>query len=776
LSILALLVLAGTLTVCLRAFEPPTAVFGSVMANTGSSSPPLALPCIQGAPDGRGAGDGVVASPAAQEQGRLQSPPARVSDVVDDYHGTRIADPYRWLEDTTSTETAAWIKAENSVTFAYLQRLPQREAFRRRLTELWNYAKVDVPVRVAGRLYFTMNSGLQNQAVLYEQADLKGTPKVILDPNVFSKEGATAVMSHAVSPDARRLAYATSIGGSDFSELRVRDLASGQDLPDRVQWVKVSNTVWTEDGRGFFYSRYPAPPPGAALTAANANHKLYYHTVGTAQEADRLVLEVPEHPDWIFVPFMGSDGRYLFISVTRGTETRRRLYYLDLKNPKQPDLAAPVIRLIDQADANYVPVGVKNGVLFALTDLGAPNHRVIAIDLAKPDRAGWTTIVPEARDAIDGAALGYPNFGATLAGNHLVVNYLKDVRTRLAVFRLDGTPEADVPLPGPGAVSIFSGALSARADTEELFFGFASFLTPTTVYRYTFNGRPVPFVTVTTPFNAVPFETTQVFYPSKDGTRIPMFITARKGLVRDGSHPTLLTGYGGFSITIAPAFAPEYAAWLDAGGILAVPNLRGGGEYGEKWHAAGQFERKQNVFDDFIGAAEYLIRERYTSAAHLAIQGASNGGLLVGAAMTQRPDLFAAAVPSVGVLDMLRYHRFTIARFWISEYGSSEDPAQFTYLRAYSPLHNVRSGVCYPATLVTTADHDDRVVPGHSFKFAATLQAVQPCAHPVLIRVETTASHGYNPTDKRIAELADIFGFMASWTGLAASGGAAPPR
>jgi prolyl oligopeptidase len=697
---------------------------------------------------------GLVSALALAEGQSLHFPATPRDSVVDTYFGTKVAAPYHWLEDQNSPEVAKWVDAENEVTFAYLGGVALREPFRQRLTALWNYERTGVPAREAGRLFFGKNSGLQNQSVIYEADALSAAARQLLDPNALSPDGSTALATWTASPDGRWLAYGLSIGGSDWEELHVRALADGHDLPDTVHWVKFSNIAWTKDGNGFFYSRFPAPPKGQALSAAGINQKIYYHALGTADSSDHLVYARPDLPDWyVFAP-ISDDGRFLFILLQHGTETQNRLYYVDLKDPHHPDVAAPVTPLFEANDAEYAPLGTLGDTLFVQTTNGAPKRRIIALVLPDTARAHWRTVVPEGKDVIETAGL---------AGGRVVVQYLEDVKSRLRLFGADGHALGDVPLPGIGTVV----GLSSRADTPELFYAFTSFLYPTTVYHYDFaTGKSAPFQPPHVSFDPTGYETRQVFATSKDGTRVPMFVTLRKGTKLDGSHPTVLYGYGGFDISITPTFSAVVAMWLERGGIYAVATLRGGGEYGEAWHRAGMLDKKQNVFDDFIGAAEYLIAQRYTAPAHLAIHGYSNGGLLVGATMSERPDLFAAAYAGAGVMDMLRYQKFTAGVGWVPEYGSSDDSTLFRYLLRYSPVHNLKAGTCYPATIVTTADHDDRVVPSHSYEFMAALQAVQRCNRPVVIRTETKTSHGYMPTDKRIAQLADVWAFTGWNTGM----------
>ena len=685
----------------------------------------------------------------------VPTPPAtRATDQADDYHGRRVADPYRWLEDTDSPETAAWVEAQNAVTFAYLTGIPEREPIRRRLTELWNFERFSTPFRRAGRYFYFRNDGLQSQSVLYTQPSLDAPPTVLLDPNTMSADGTVALSMTAVSHDGRHLAYGTSTSGSDWQEFRVRAVADGRDLDDHLRWIKFSGASWTRDGKGFFYSRYPEPT-GAALTQSNRNQALYYHRLGTPQSADVLAFAQPDHPERGVGAQVTDDGRYAILGIWQGSATKNGVYVMDLADSARPRVDAPVVRLLDRFDAQYSFLGNDGPVLYLQTDLDAPRGRIVAIDLRRPDRGAWREIVPEGQDVLS---------GAEIIANTLVLQYLRDARSVLRLVRLDGTPVREVDLPAVGTV----GSLSGERDDREMFYSFTSYLFPTTIYRYDFaTGTSTVFRAPKVAFDTSPYVTEQVFFRSRDGTRVPMFITRRRDLVRDGSSPAYLTAYGGFNISTPPAFSVSNLVWLEMGGILAMPNLRGGGEYGEEWHQAGMLDRKQNVFDDFIAAAEYLVAEGYTSPAKLAIAGGSNGGLLVGAAMTQRPELFAAALPAVGVMDMLRYHKFTIGWAWVSEYGSADSAAQFEYLIRYSPLHNLAPGTDYPATMVTTADHDDRVVPGHSFKFAAALQAASAGRRPALIRIESKAGHGAGkPTAKIIEEQADRWAFLSRNLGM----------
>ena len=683
-------------------------------------------------------------------------PPARKSDVVDDYHGTKVADPYRWLEDVDSPETHAWVEAENRVTFAYLEQIPERERIRKRLTALWDYPKYGAPFKKGGRYFFFKNSGLQNQAVLYTQRSLTAEPEVLLDPNALSADGTVALSILAFAEDGRMMVYGTSGSGSDWQEFRVRDVTTKQDKSDHLKWIKFSGAAWTHDGAGFFYSRYPEPAAGVdPLLDVNHNQKVYYHKLGTDQSADRLIYERPDHPDWGFGVEVSADGRYAVYTVWLGTDRRNRIYYQDLGAPNAPKLDAPVVRLLDAFDASYGFVGNNGPVFFFQTDNAAPRSRIVAVDTRNPDARSWRELVPQAADPIEGSQIVHNTF---------VIRYLHDAASVLRLFALDGRPAGDVKLPTLGSIASVTG----EPKDDEMFYAFTSFLYPTTIFRHDFKtGQSSVFKAPEISFDASSYETVQVFYRSKDGTRAPLFLTYKKGLKRDGQNPTYLYAYGGFNVNMTPGFSIGVLAWLEMGGVYAQAVLRGGSEYGEEWHQAGMLERKQNVFDDFIAAAEYLIAEGYTSPPKLAIGGGSNGGLLIGAVLNQRPELFGAALPAVGVMDMLRFHKFTIGWAWVTEYGSADSAAQFPFLRAYSPLHNLRAGVSYPATFITTADHDDRVVPGHSFKFTAALQAAQGGSAPVLIRIETKAGHGAGkPTTKVIEEQADRWAFLVEVLGL----------
>jgi prolyl oligopeptidase len=680
-------------------------------------------------------------------QAPLRYPQPRKADVVDSYFGTPVEDPYRWMEDLNSAEVKQWVDAENAVTFKYLDALPLRDQLKTRITELWNYPRVSAPRYEGRRWFYSRNTGLQRQSVVFTRETLNGKETVAIDPNALSPDGSIALSGFSPAPDGQHIAYGQSEGGSDWSTYYVRELATGRQLADVIKWVKFSDIAWTEDGKGFFYGRYPEPRAGKALEDAVRDKKIFYHAVGTPQTADRLIYERPEEPMLFIDADRDETGRYIFFATNKGTSNKNELFVKDLGNPLAPRLDAPVRPLYPGHTAAYEPLGVVGGTLYLLTDRDAPNKKVVAVPIDRPDVANWKTIVAETRNAIDTARL--------IAGK-LAVNALVDVASEVKFYNLDGSSAGQITTPGLGTVSGPSG----RYARPEIFYTFTSPLYPVTVFRFDLaTGTSTPFESPKLTFDPTLYATERVFAASKDGTRVPLFITHKKTLQKDGANPTMLYGYGGFDISEVPRFRPEIPAFLDRGGVWATANMRGGGEYGEAWHEAGMFEKKQNVFDDFIAAAEYLVREKYASPQTLGIMGGSNGGLLVGAVMEQRPDLFAVVLPAVGVMDMLRYHRFTGGAAWATEYGSAENQKDFAYLRKYSPLHNVKAGTCYPATLVTTADHDDRVVPSHSFKFAATLQGAQSCDKPVLIRIETQGSHGYRPTDKRIAELADEWAF-----------------
>lgn len=677
-------------------------------------------------------------------QGSLNYPQTRQGDTVDNYHGIAVADPYRWLEDPDSPESRQWIEAQNQLTFGYLSQIKARQPLKERLTKLWNYERYGTPFKVCDRYFYFKNSGLQNQSVLYTLPDLDAEPRVLIDPNTLSEDGTIALSGLAVSENGQWLAYGLSTAGSDWKEWKVRNVETGEDLDDHLQWVKFSGASWTLDHQGFFYSRYDEPNANTQFEDINYYQKLYYHRLGTPQSDDELIYERPDQKEWMFGSDVTEDGKYLIIYVSQGSDPRNLIFWKDLT---QPD--AEIIELISTFDARFDVIDNDGSTFWFLTDLDAPKGRVIAIDLYNPQPEHWQEIIPEATDTLE---------TVRVLNNQFIAFYLKDAYTQIKVFELDGQFAQDLPLPGIGSVGGFSGK---RHDTET-FYSFTSFTTPTTIYRYDFTTHTSTlFRQPQIDFNPADYETQQIFYTSRDGTQVPMFITHKRGLSLDGSNPTYLYGYGGFNISLTPFFSVSNLVWMEMGGVYAVPNLRGGGEYGEAWHQAGTKLNKQNVFDDFIAAAEWLMQADYTSAEKLAIGGGSNGGLLVGACMTQRPDLFAAALPDVGVMDMLRFHKFTIGWAWTSDYGSPDDPEEFKALYAYSPLHNLRPGTAYPATMITTADHDDRVVPAHSFKFAAALQAAHEGDNPVLIRIETQAGHGAGkPTSKIIEAISDRWAFL----------------
>ncbi len=677
----------------------------------------------------------------------LAYPTSQKVDQVDDYHGTKVEDPYRWLEDPDSDETKAWVEAQNQVTFEYLNEITVREKIKQRLTQLWDYEKFSIPFKEgdrALRYFYFKNDGLQNQSVLYTLISLDAEPKVLLDPNKLSEDGTVALSGVSIREDAKLMAYGLSTSGSDWQEWKVRDIETGEDISDHLKWIKFSGASWTKDNQGFFYSRYDEPNEETKLEDVNYYQKLYYHQLGKPQSEDILIYHRPDQKEWGFSGGVTEDGRYLIISVWLGTDPKNLIFYKDLANPN-----AEVVELINEFEANYSFIDNDGDVFWFRTDLDAPRGRVIAIDTKNPARSQWQEIIPQTDEVLESVGL---------LNNQFVVDYLKDAHTQVKIFDLNGAFVREVELPGIGSAGGFSGK---RYDTET-FYSFTSFTTPATIYHYDMvSGESTIFRQPKVDFNPADYETNQVFYSSKDGTQVPMFITHKKGLQLDGNNPTYLYGYGGFNVSLTPSFSVGSLIWLEMGGVYAIPNLRGGGEYGEEWHQAGTKLNKQNVFDDFITAAEWLISNKYTKPAKLAIGGGSNGGLLVGACLTQRPDLFGAALPAVGVMDMLRFHKFTIGWAWCSEYGSAENPDEFKALYAYSPLHNLKSETSYPATMITTADHDDRVVPAHSFKFAAALQEAHAGKNPVLIRIETKAGHGAGkPTAKIIEEVADKWAFL----------------
>ncbi len=690
------------------------------------------------------------------DEPKLTYPPARHAEQVDDYHGEKIADPFRWLEDDNADETKAWVEAENKITSAFLDAVPERARLKERLTKLWNYERFGTPFQQGGRYFFTRNSGLQNQRVLYMSDRHEAPPRVLFDPNTLSADGTVSLAGYAVSDDGELLAYGLSRAGSDWEDWHVREVATGLEREDLVEWVKFSGVSWMKDGSGFFYSRFEAPRVGEEKKGVNEFQKLYFHKLGTKQSADTLIYERRDHADWGFNGAVTDDGRFLVIHVSKGTDTKNLTFYKDLADP-----AAKVVELIPAFEAAFSFIDNDGPLFFFETDLEAPRSRVIAIDIRQPERAHWREVIAQAEEPLKSVNVVHRQF---------LCNYLHDAHSLVRVMEWDGkAPHArlvrEQALPGIGSAEGFGGK---RGDIET-FYSFTSFTAPGTIYRLNLvSGESEVFREPRVDFKPDEYETKQVFFPCKDGTRIPMFITHKKGLALDGSAPALLYGYGGFNISLTPSFSVTDLVWMEMGGVFAMPNLRGGGEYGIAWHEAGIKARKQNVFNDFIAAAEWLVENKYTSREKLAIQGGSNGGLLIGACMTQRPELFGVALPAVGVLDMLRFHKFTIGWAWKSDYGSAENADEFRTLLAYSPLHNLKPGARYPATLITTGDHDDRVVPAHSFKFAARLQECQPPdGPPVLIRIEVKAGHGSGkPMTKIIEEKADQLSFLVRVFGM----------
>jgi len=719
-----------------------------VTVMVGCGTPP------RGAP--RSAPVAAVASPSAKASATapvlakpaFDYPPSRRSDQVDVLHGISVRDPYRWLEDADSDETRRWISAQNELTRGFLDKLPERPAIAKRLRELWDYERFELPLAGGGRYFYSYNSGLQNQPVLYWLPKLDAEPRLLLDPNTLSPDGTVALMRMVPSEDGKLLAYGLSRAGSDWTEWRVRRVDDGRDLPDLIEWSKFAPVAWAGDNKGFYYSAFDKPV-GAALSEANYFNKLYFHKLGEQQAQDKLIYERRDHKKWNFVPLGTRDGHYVVISVNEGTDPKNALLYIDLLKPK----AAPV-ELVSSIEHAYDLIGNRGSTFWFYTNQDAPRGRVVSIDLAKPDHK-FVEVVAEQPETLR---------QVELIGGKLVANYMKDAYTELRVLDVRGALERSLALPGLGTAWLADGDDRSSAG----FFSYESYYEPRRIVRFDLKTQAsAVFREPHVKFEPGAYETTQVFYTSKDGTRVPLFITHKKSVAPGPDVPCLLYGYGGFSIALTPSFGVANLAWLELGGVLAVPNLRGGGEYGEAWHEAGKRDKKQNVFDDFIAAAEYLQRQQLASRDKLAILGRSNGGLLIGAMLAQRPDLFGVALPGVGVMDMLRFHRFTIGWGWIDDYGSPDDAQDFQVLYRYSPLHNLRPGVKYPATLITTGDHDDRVVPAHSFKFAATLQHDQAGDAPVLIRVETRAGHGAGiPTDKKIEEVADQLAFARAAMGV----------
>jgi prolyl oligopeptidase len=682
----------------------------------------------------------------AETMPKLNYPAPPKSDQVDDYHGVKIADPYRTLENADAPSTQRFVEQENALTFSWLAKQPGRDAIKKQLTALWDYERYGEMYKAGSRYFYSRNSGLQNQAVIYVTDSLNGTGRTLLDPNTYRKDGTAAINGESVSWNGKLYGYAIAQAGSDWNEWRVRDVATDNDLPDLIRWSKGSSVSWAPDDRGFYYSRFLEPPADKLLTVASLNEKIYFHALGTQQSADKLIYERPEHPNWTMGPDVMEGGRYVIMVLYSGVPGKNMLSMLDLSRPNPR-----VVNLIPAAENEYDPIAVVGSLLYAQTNDAAPRGRVIAIDLAHPDRAHWKEIISQKEETLD---------TVQMANGKLLVAYMKDAHSTARLTDLNGKILGEVPMPALGSTTW----MPARLADKEMFFRFAGYTTPPGIYRLDLDsGKVTPIKQSKVAFDAPPYETKQIFYKSKDGTRVPMFLSSRKGLNLDGQNPTILYGYGGFDLSETPDFTPQVAEWMQMGGIYAVANIRGGAEYGEEWHQAGMRAKKQNVFDDFIAAAEWLIANKYTSTPKLAIYGGSNGGLLVGAVLNQRPELFGAAMPAVGVMDMLRFQKFGFGTQWVGEYGSADNAEDFKILRAYSPLHNIRKGGHYPPVLITTSDHDDRVMPGHSLKYAATLQQAQGGSAPILIRIETRAGHGAGkPTSKRIDEWADRFTFLKS--------------
>lgn len=674
---------------------------------------------------------------------KFEYPPARRADVVDDFHGTLVADPYRWLEDADSAETRAFIAAQSELTEAYLSEIPIREQIRQRLTELTDYERNGIPTAKAGQYFFWRNDGLQNQPVCYRQQTLTSEPHLVLDPNTLSDDGTSAVTLTYLNKDASKLAYVVTHGGSDWQEIRIRDVASGQDHDEIIPFVRFSGIIWHPDGSGFYYNGHP-DPAGRPEAEANMHSTIYWHTLDSDPSEDRVVYARPDAKELGLFPLLTDDEQFIVVRLWHGAINRNRLHYRRFAAE-----GGEFIRLIDEPDARYDFVGNDGDTFYLLTDLDAPNLRVVAVDINHPERENWCTIVPEAEGALQ---------TVRIVNGCFVLVYLHDAYNQIKLATLTGEFVGEIPLPAMGTVVMLTGG---SADSE-LFFDFYSFLYPLTAFHYDFKSATLtPFRPPSLAFDTCQFETTQLFATSKDGTQVPLFVTHRKGIMLDGSHPTILYAYGGYSINLTPRFAVSRLQWLEMGGIYAQAVLRGGAEYGEAWHRAGMLENKQNVFDDFIACAEYLIDAGYTTQKKLAVQGGSNGGLLVGACMIQRPDLYGAVLCHVPVLDMLRYHKFTAGRYWIPEYGNAEDAEQFDFMYAYSPLHNVKEGETYPPTLILTADKDDRVVPMHAHKFAAQVQLDDSGENPILLRFEFQAGHGFGKsTSKLIDEATDIHAFL----------------
>jgi len=684
-------------------------------------------------------------------------PKTKKIEFTDTYNGMKVPDPYRWLEDDNSAETKEWVKAENEVTHAYLDAIPFRNKIRERLEKIWNFPRYGTPSKENKYLIFSKNDGMQNQSVLYIQDGLTGTPRVLLDPNKLSSNGTVALGSTAVSHEGKYFAYSIARAGSDWNEINVMEIETGKLLPDQIKWVKFSGISWKGDG--FYYSAYDAPANGQELSKKNEFHKVYFHNLGTGQDKDQLIYKNDNFPLRNYGASVTDDEQYLILSETTSTDGNQ-LYVKDLrKTSNDPgyttDLMHGFVKINDGFEFEFNVVENIKGKLLIQTNQGAPRNRLILVDPANAAQKNWITIIPEQKDVLQ---------SATVVGDRIITTFMKDASNKAYAYSLEGKLINEIPIPGIGSLGGFTG----KPQDKVSFYSFTSFTVPTTIFKYDIlKNKSEIYFQPKIDFVAKEYVTKQVFYPSKDGTKIPMFLIYKKELQLNGTNPVYLYGYGGFNISLTPAFSTARLVWLEKGGIIAIPNLRGGGEYGETWHKAGTLLQKQNVFNDFIAAAEYLIREKYTNSNKLAIAGGSNGGLLIGACMTQRPHLFKVALPAVGVMDMLRFHKFTIGWAWVGDYGSSDNAEQFDYLLKYSPLHNLRQGIAYPATLVTTADHDDRVVPAHSFKFAATLQEKNGGTNPTLIRIETQAGHGAGkPTSKQIDEWADVWAFTFKNLGM----------
>ena len=693
------------------------------------------------------AGTAFAAAPA-----RLSYPPAVRGDVVDEYHGVQVPDPYRWMEDIDSPQTRAWVEAEAKQSSDYLAAIPGRDRIAARMRRIWNFERWSAPEKHGKWWIYSHNDGLQSQAVLFATDNLKAKGRVLLDPNTLSRDGTVSLRDSAVSDDGRYFAYALSEAGSDWQVWRVRDIASGQDLPDQLRWSKAGGGSWRKDGSGFYYTVYDAPKEGELLKAANQYEKLYFHKLGTPQSADTLVYTRSDDPDWFVGGQVTDDGHYLVISANYGDQVQNTLLVQDLSVAD-----GKIVEVIPKPAAQYSVIGNIGTVLYVLTDDNAPRYRVVAIDLDDPAPEKWRTVVAEGKDTLD---------QASLVGGQIAAQYLQDAHSAVRRYSPEGKLLGEVKLPGLGTASGFAG----RIEDADTYYSYSSYTTPASVYRLDLkSGKSALWrAPKLAGFKPAEFESRQVFYASKDGTQVPMIVTARKGVKQDGSNPTILYGYGGFNISVQPAFSPAIATWIQMGGVYAVANMRGGGEYGRAWHEAGMKTHKQNVFDDFIGGAEYLIAQNWTSPKRLAVYGRSNGGLLIGAVTEQRPDLFAAVVPQVGVMDMLRFRDFTVGKGWESDYGSVDNADEFHALLAYSPYHNVKAGVNYPPMLILTGDHDDRVYPAHSFKFAAAMQHADADGNPILIRIDLRAGHGSGkPTGKLIEEFADIYAFVLNAMGLA---------